>query len=218
MLTVHDCGTRCCAGPYDHPVDTATVGLRERKKAATRQALHEAALRLAIEHGLDGVTSEAVADAVGVSRRTFSNYFANKEEAVLHGDQVMMRLLLDLVHARPAGEPAWPALAASTRQLLVHLGDRDPDWVARIRLIRRHPALAAYQVAMYASFEQDLAAAVRTRMPTADGADMRPRLVAASYLAALRIAVGTWLDRPAGTSLSELVDQALQGVAASFQG
>lgn len=198
-------------------VDPATpTGLRERKKVATRQALHEAALRLAMAHGLDRVTSEAVADAAGVSRRTFSNYFANKEEALLHGDHTTMRLLIDLVLARPTEEPAWPALIASARQLLAHLGDRDPDWVARIRLVRRHPSLAAHQVAMYASAERDLAAVIHARLPAADPTGMRPRLVAAGFLAALRVATDTWLDQPAGTSLSELVHQALHTVAASF--
>ena len=67
---------------HDAPT-TAEPGLRERKKAATRQALHEAAVRLAIAHGPDRITVEAVADEAGVSRRTFSNYFANKEEALL---------------------------------------------------------------------------------------------------------------------------------------
>jgi AcrR family transcriptional regulator len=209
-------------------VDPATAtGLRERKKAATRQALHEAALRLAMAHGLDRVTSEAVADAAGVSRRTFSNYFANKEQALLHGDHATMRLLVDLVLARPAGEPAWPALTASARQLLAHLGDRDPDWVARTRLVRRHPSLAAHQVAMYASVERDLAAAIHARPPAGDtvtaavttagdATGMRPRLIAASFLAALRVATNTWLDQPAGTSLSELVHEALRTVATSF--
>ncbi len=65
--------------------DVDTLGtLRTRKKAATRQPLHEAALRPAVERGLDGVTVEDVADEVGVSRRTFSNYCANKEDAILH--------------------------------------------------------------------------------------------------------------------------------------
>jgi AcrR family transcriptional regulator len=199
---------------YDQPVDTST-GLRERKKAATRQALHEAALRLALRHGLDGVTSEAVADAAGVSRRTFSNYFANKEEALLHADLTRMRLLLELLHARPSDEPPWTALTASARELLTHLGDRDPDWVARVRLIRQHPSLMVHQVAMYASLERDLADAISSRLP-GDPTGMRARLIAAGFLAALRVATNTWLDQPVGTSLSRLVDQALRTIAAPF--
>src|SRR3712207_9338884 len=70
------------------------VGLRERKKAATRQAVHRAALRLAVEHGFDRVTVEAIAEAADISRRTFSNYFADKEDALLHGDEQRMRALV----------------------------------------------------------------------------------------------------------------------------
>jgi AcrR family transcriptional regulator len=61
-------------------VDTAS-GLRERQMAATRQALHEAALRLAMDHGSDRVTNEAIADAATVSRRTFSSYVAGTRTA-----------------------------------------------------------------------------------------------------------------------------------------
>ncbi|MFC7760808.1 TetR/AcrR family transcriptional regulator [Catellatospora bangladeshensis] len=80
----------------------ATTTLRERKKEATRQALHEATLRLALERGLDAVTVDAVADEAGVSRRTFSNYFANKEDALLHGDRVRVTRLLERLRARPS--------------------------------------------------------------------------------------------------------------------
>ncbi|MBT2888429.1 TetR family transcriptional regulator, partial [Streptomyces sp. McG5] len=98
----------------------APLGLRERKKAATRQAVHEAAMRLTREHGLDHVTVEAIADAAGISRRTFSNYFAGKEDALLYGKEQYIQRLLDAVRDRPAEETNWQALRAATQVL------RDP--------------------------------------------------------------------------------------------
>ena len=46
-----------------------TVGLRERKKVATRRALGLAAMRLAVERGLENVLVEDIAEAAGVSTR-----------------------------------------------------------------------------------------------------------------------------------------------------
>src|SRR4051794_6341693 len=94
----------------------ATTGLRERKKAATRVALHEAALRLVAEQGLDGVTVEAIADAANVSRRTFSNYFSGKEEALFHGDTMRLRRLLQLIRERPVDERPWAVLSQAAER------------------------------------------------------------------------------------------------------
>ncbi|MEP7764961.1 TetR/AcrR family transcriptional regulator [Sanguibacter sp. 25GB23B1] len=62
---------------------TSEPGLRERKKVARREALVSASHRLVREHGLDHVTVEMICDAVGVSPRTFFNYFESKIDAVL---------------------------------------------------------------------------------------------------------------------------------------
>ena len=81
------------------------TSLRERKKVATRQALSRAAALLAVERGVEGVTIEAIADAAGVSPRTFHNYFPGKEEAIVAPLTDGAQAVIDALRARPAGEP-----------------------------------------------------------------------------------------------------------------
>ncbi|WP_324194293.1 TetR/AcrR family transcriptional regulator [Nocardia blacklockiae] len=59
------------------------LGLREQKKRQTRLELCMAARRLTLERGLDATTAEDVAKAVGVSPRTFFNYYETKLDAVV---------------------------------------------------------------------------------------------------------------------------------------
>src|SRR5437870_12413177 len=58
-------------------------GVRERKKQATREALRAAALRLALERGPDNVRVDDIAEAAGVSPRTYNNYFSSREQAIV---------------------------------------------------------------------------------------------------------------------------------------
>ena len=64
------------------PRGTARLGLRERKKLATREAISGAAFHLAVQRGLENVTVEDIAAAANVSTRTFNNYFSSKLEAI----------------------------------------------------------------------------------------------------------------------------------------
>jgi AcrR family transcriptional regulator len=195
---------------------TAEVGLRERKKVATRQALHEAAVRLAIAHGADKITVEAVADEAGVSRRTFSNYFASKEEALLHGDHQRIAVLIGMIAARPAGEGPWQALTEAAREFYRQVGQLDPAWVAQTRMLRSQPALLAQQLNTFAAVERELAAAVAARSDQPDPSGVRARLTAATFMASLRVALHIWLDAPADTSLPDLVDRALAEAGRGF--
>ncbi|MEV6487978.1 TetR family transcriptional regulator [Actinoplanes sp. NPDC051633] len=193
-----------------------TVGLRERKKAATRLALHEAAVRLAIEQGAERVTVEAIADAAGVSRRTFSNYFANKEQALLYGDFERMGRLITAVRERPAEEPAWAALSAAAADFYRDLGDLDPQAVLRWRLLRKSAALNAQHVNTFAGLERELSAEIAARTPGADPMGVRARLTAAAFLTALRVALDVWLDQQSGVRLADVVSRSLTEAGRGF--
>jgi AcrR family transcriptional regulator len=62
---------------------THPLPLRERKKAETRSAIHEAALRLVAENGAEHASVDAICSEAGVSNRTFFNYFPSKVSAVV---------------------------------------------------------------------------------------------------------------------------------------
>src|SRR5471030_968529 len=85
------------------------VGRRERKKAETRSALASAAMRLALDHGVDKVTAEAIAEAADVAPRTFHNYFSSKEEAIVSEMADSLARLADGLRTGPADEPVWDA-------------------------------------------------------------------------------------------------------------
>jgi AcrR family transcriptional regulator len=100
------------------------MGLREIKKQLTRESIAEAALQLALDHGLEQVTIEEIARVVFISPRTVSNYFSCKEEAIVAaGLQDSQRLLEDFAE-RPSTEPSLQSLC----ELLVNIAKgRSPE-------------------------------------------------------------------------------------------
>lgn len=181
-------------------------GLRERKKVETRQALRLAAIALSRPSGPDAVSVEAICERAGVAKRTFFNYFAAKEDAVLGWSEDDRGHLEEAVAGRPAGEAALEALQAALATL-VDEATASAVWHAQLELLRLHPELRGRLVGPARQLEETLAAGLarRTGRPRAD-----PELVLLAAVAAttLRVTLAHWLDSPEGTDGSALLARA----------
>jgi AcrR family transcriptional regulator len=91
--------------------DTDQPGLRERKKARTRAAIREHALRLFREQGYAATRVEQIAEAAEVSPATFYRYFPTKEDVVLQDDLDV--LTLGALEAQPPGLSPLAAVRAA---------------------------------------------------------------------------------------------------------
>jgi len=99
------------------------AGLRERKKAKTRAAIREHALRLFRERGYSATTVEQIAAAAEVSPATFFRYFPTKEDVVLQDDLDV--ITLEALEAQPAELGPIAAMRAATKSMLAILSPED---------------------------------------------------------------------------------------------
>jgi AcrR family transcriptional regulator len=159
-------------------VDTEP-GLRERKKAQTRQTIADTALRLFTERGFDQVTVAEVAREAEVSEATLFNYFPTKEDLLFSRMGAYETSLVDAIRDRDSGTSA---VAALTEFLLRpqhdRLSSRDSESLATMaRMITASPALLARERQVFAEHTAELAA-VLAEQTHAHPEDLAPWVVA----------------------------------------
>lgn len=116
------------------------VGLRERKKARTRDTIQRHALQLFTTNGYTPTTVEQIAEAAEVSPSTFFRYFPTKEDAVLYDrlDPVLIEAFL----RQPADLTSLRALRQAMRETFTQLSAEETEVeVSRQRLFWTEPAL-----------------------------------------------------------------------------
>ncbi|GAA2208962.1 TetR/AcrR family transcriptional regulator [Nonomuraea monospora] len=125
------------------------MGRRERKKAATRQAIADAALRLFLERGYDDVGIREIADAADVSTTTLFKHFPVKEALVFDEEAAGEARLLSAVRDRPPGQSIPAALREHALRHRRLAGTGDPDFAAFLELVDSTPALRDYHQAAW---------------------------------------------------------------------
>ncbi len=190
-------------------------GLRERKKREARAAMSQAALRSALAEGLRAVSAESVAERVGVSPRTFRNYFSSVEEAVVDGLAQRGLELADALAGRPADEPVWESLLVLLPEHATALVGSRADAAGLFAMFDESPALVAHQLAAFVHVEARIAQVLADRLRVDPLADPTPDVLAGTVMVAVRVAVGLWV-RGQGENLPDLVRDCLTRVRAGL--
>ncbi|PRX64124.1 TetR family transcriptional regulator [Nonomuraea fuscirosea] len=139
-------------------VDGMAVGRRERKKAATRAAILDAATALFLERGFDGVSVREIADQADVSPKTVFTHFPQKEALVFGDEDERHERLVAAVRDRPPGSSISDALKA---HYLAEIAAMRTGPQRRIlALMEETPALIDYAEKMWFRHEDALVAAI----------------------------------------------------------
>jgi len=198
------------------------VSTTERTRALRRRMVVEAR-RATLEHGLHGFTIEQLCETVGVSRRTFFNHFASKDDAVLGIEQGATEEMLAAYASRalvPGDlDPLGSVVALAIEQVHVAGIDRADEALVR-RVFEREPVMVAKFLAAADVQLTAVGRAVRERFGWTDPGDRRAQLVTEAAAGLLKVTAAEYFDdafdETTGPSFDALLTENLRQLRAAI--
>ncbi|MDQ0634814.1 AcrR family transcriptional regulator [Arthrobacter pascens] len=210
----------------DTGTSPAPTSRREKNKAATRQAITDAAMALLRSEGPGNFTVEDIAEAAGISRRTFFNYFGSTDAALASVTHGFLDNALQQFRLRPSDEP----ILESARAALMALAD--PMTVAPMAelftLTEQNPQLSRSELEAWDHCTEQIITAARERAAETPGVvidELYLRALAGSVISCGKAAMDVWFARrgadlsPASlTLLRQLLIDAIGHLGSGFDG
>ena len=161
-----------------------------RWEPGTRERLQDAALELFAARGYEQTTATEIAQAVGLTERTFFRHFADKREVLFHGQQTLTdAFLAGLDDASPDASPIELAVSALRSSASFFDDERRPHSRLRQSVIDANPALQEREALKLVGLGQALGDALRDR----GVADMTAEVAAQIAVMAFGIAFAHWI-------------------------
>lgn len=188
-------------------------GLRERKRRETSQRISDAALQLFLDKGYEATTLDEIAEAAGISRRTFFYYFESKDELLTaYLSRRTDELMAAVLDSAPSGEPI-DVVRTALLKLASSVGDRKT--IATARLVSSSEFLRIRNQGRYLKFEQSVADALFAIFPAPKRREAL-RLVAMVSIGALRLAVDDWLEQGGNRPLASYIEDTFTALKAEI--
>jgi AcrR family transcriptional regulator len=181
--------------------------LLRRKQQLVRDAIWDAAIGLFAKHGFEEVTVDEVADAAGVSPRSFFRYFSSKSDLLAQAVFSYGQSIGEAIEACPK---SWPPL-----EVMKHVTQDIAEYVAsnpRTRVIMRigESSVAAREAlaGSLVTIEDRVAAAFQSRLRKGAANPLKTRLYAALTLSILQVVTKSWATETKETDIAEVTRQA----------
>lgn len=187
------------------------MGLRERNRSRTATEIADEAVRLFATKGYEATTVADIADAAGVSVRTFFRYFPSKEDVVFAGHERHLAALCDAVSDAVRQGNEREVLTTAIRGFARFL-QKHAEVTDRLRLATTDERLFSRVLAVRSTWEQRLAEAMAAAKGKKE-AGLDERMLANSVVGALQVALELWVAEGHG-DLDRLVRQALERAVA----
>ena len=203
--------------------ETAELGLRERKRLATRRAIQVAAVRLVAENGLDRLTVDEIGRVADISPRTFFNYFPTKEAAIV-GDSPSLPDEQFVTGFVEGGGSFLEALADLFTEAVERAAEDRELTQLRRTIIKQNPQLFAMRISSMYEFQHEIEMVIARRLrfenPDLDEVSLASRANLTTHVAvgAMRHAWLHWSNEGEGADLSQRLHESfrlLEGLLAS---
>lgn len=181
--------------------------LLQRKQQLVRDVIWDAAIDLFAKHGFEQVTVDEIADAAGVSPRSFFRYFSSKSDLLAQGVLSYGQSIGEAIEACPK---SWPPL-----EVMKHVTQDIAEFVAsdpRTRVIMRigESSVAAREAlaGSLVTIEDRVAEAFQSRLRKGAANPLKTRLYAALTLSILQVVTKSWANETKDTEICLVTHQA----------
>jgi AcrR family transcriptional regulator len=186
-----------------------------RWEPGARERLRAAAMDLYVSRGFERTTAADIAQAVGLTERTFFRHFADKREVLFDGQDVLQQAFLDGVAAAAPGASPFEMVASALSAAATFFPDERRVYSSRRQtIISGNPALQERELLKLAGLASEVAAALRLRgVP-----DPAATLAAESGVTVFGVAFGEWIVEGEERSFLEIERKVLGELVAMATG
>lgn len=176
--------------------------------------LVKAAMTLFDERGYEATTVAEIAEAAGLTKRTFFRYFADKREVLFMGSAELQDRWATAAGNAPPDAGAMEAVRIGLVAVAEMFGGRHPFARVRARIVAANPELQERELIKLAKLADALAAALRARGVAGPAAE----LAAQTGVTVFHSAFGRWVRQDDPEALRRLMDESLADLRAVVAG